>query len=124
MKAICLFSISIVTAVLATGCGDHASKTAKTAADTNATPKYDTGNPLTVAPDYLGAVMQAKNYSEKQINVSYINEDIEMFNASEGRYPKDLQELIPNYLAKMPELPKGFKLVYDDVAHTVKVVKQ
>jgi hypothetical protein len=47
-----------------------------------------------------------------------------MFNASEGRYPKDLQELIPNYLGKMPAVPIGYKIVYDTNTYTVKVVKQ
>ncbi len=42
---------------------------------------------------------------ENVIDVSYINQDIQMFNASEGHYPKDLQELIPNYLAKCPTCP-------------------
>jgi hypothetical protein len=68
--------------------------------------------------------VQAKNYSEKVIDVSYINQDIQMFNASEGRYPKDLQELIPNYLGKMPAVPIGYKIVYDTNTYTVKVVKQ
>jgi len=47
-----------------------------------------------------------------------------MFNASEGRYPKDLQELIPNYLGRMPDVPYGYKLVYDTNTYTVKTVPQ
>ncbi len=72
--------------------------------------------------NYIGAVVDAKNHAENVIDVSYINQDIQMFNASEGRYPKDLQELIPNYLGKMPEVPYGYKLVYDTNSYTVKVV--
>jgi hypothetical protein len=74
--------------------------------------------------NYLGAVVQAQQHAEKVIDVSYINQDIQMFYASEGRYPKDLQELIPNYLGKMPPVPYGYKLVYDTTTYTVKVVKQ
>jgi hypothetical protein len=114
--------LPLVAGLFLTGCGDDSSK--KTASATNAPAKYDTGNPVTAVPDYVGAVVQAKNHAEKVIDVSYINEDIQMFNASEGRYPKDLQELIPNYLGKMPAVPYGYKLVYDANTHTAQVVKQ
>ncbi|HTA95726.1 MAG TPA: hypothetical protein VK769_06340 [Verrucomicrobiae bacterium] len=116
----------IIVAALLAGCGDDNSK--KTAQGTNSVPatnaNYNTGNPLTAPADYLGAVVQAQKYAEKVIDVSYINQDIQMFNASEGRYPKDLQELIPNYLGKMPVVPYGYKLIYDTNNYTVKVVKQ
>ncbi|MEI9961880.1 MAG: hypothetical protein WDM76_12335 [Limisphaerales bacterium] len=104
------------------GCGDGGSK--KTAQTTNAPAKYDSGNPITAPVDYLGAVVQAKNHAEKVIDVSYINQAIQMFNASEGRMPKTLQELVPNYVPKLPETPPGTKLVYDAASGTVKVVKQ
>jgi uncharacterized lipoprotein YajG len=74
--------------------------------------------------NYVGAVVQAEKYSENVIDVSYINQDIQMFNASEGRYPASLDELIPNYLGKMPEVPRGYKLVYDTNTWTVKAVRQ
>ena len=74
--------------------------------------------------NYVGAVVQAQKYSENVIDVSYINQDIQMFNASEGRYPASLDELIPNYLAKMPDVPHGYKLVYDTNTYSVKAVRQ
>jgi hypothetical protein len=85
---------------------------------------YNTGNPITAPVDYLGVVVQAKKYAENQIDVSYINQDIQMFNASEGHYPKDLQEMVPNYLAKIPDMPFGYKLIYDTNSWTVKAVRQ
>jgi len=119
------FLIPLVAAVgLLAGCGDSGSKKTATAAATNAEPKYDTGNPLTAPADYLGAVVQAKKHAEKVIDVSYINQAIQLFQASEGRLPKDLNELVPNYVGKMPVPPYGTKLVYDATAGTVKVVKQ
>jgi hypothetical protein len=116
----CLF-LSIAAAMFLAGCGHDNSK--KTAQATNAPANYNTGNPLTAPADYVGAVVQAQKYAEKSIDVSYINQDIQMFNASEGRYPKDLQEMIPNYLGKMPVVPFGYKIVYDTNTYTVKVVK-
>ena len=108
------------------GCGDDNST--KTSQVTNSVPatnvNYNTGNPLTAPVDYLGAVMQAQKYAEKQIDLASVNQAIQAFNAGEGRFPKDLQEMIPNYLAKIPEAPYGYKIVYDANAGTVQVVKQ
>ena len=105
----------VATTAFVSGCGD--SSKPGTAAN-------EASNAVTAPLTYIGALGQAQKYAEKQIDVAYINEDIQMFNASEGRYPKDLQELIPNYLPKMPAIPKGYKLDYDATAHTVKVVKE
>ena len=97
------------------GCGDSSKKT---------TDAVNAVSNVVDAPlNYVGAVVQAKKYSEKVIDVSYINEDIQMFNASEGHYPKTLQEMVPDYLAKIPVVPLGYKLVYDTNTWTVKTVK-
>ena len=74
--------------------------------------------------DYLGAVGQAQKYAVKTIDVSYLNQAIQQFNAAEGRLPKDLKELVPNYVGKIPQAPYGSKIVYDPNAGTVKVVQQ
>jgi hypothetical protein len=111
---ILLFPLVAVMALL-TGCGEKASQ--KTTQAMNAV-----SNVVDAPLNYIGAVVEAKNHAEKIIDVSYINQDIQMFNASEGRYPKDLQELIPNYLGRMPEVPFGYKLEYDTNTYTVKVV--
>src|SRR5271170_3565194 len=120
MKAKFLFTAA--AAVFLAGCGDDNSKT--TAQATNSAPNYASGNPLTEPADYVGAVVQAQKYSEKQIDLAYVNQAIQQFNAGEGHYPKDLQEMIPNYLAKVPDAPYGYKIVYDANTGTVKVVKQ
>jgi hypothetical protein len=109
-----LFPLMIVPALLA-GCGD--SSKPGTAAN-------EASNVVTAPLTYIGAVGRAQKYAEKQIDVAYINEDIQMFNASEGHYPKDLQEMVPQYLAKIPVVPQGYKLDYDTTTHTVKVVKE
>jgi hypothetical protein len=112
MKKILLLSMS---AIFIAGCGDSSKK---------ATQAYNAVSNVVDAPlNYVGAVVQAQKYSENVIDVSYINQDIQMFNASEGHYPKDLQEMVPNYLGKIPAVPFGYKLVYDTNTWTVKTVK-
>jgi ABC-type glycerol-3-phosphate transport system substrate-binding protein len=109
----CLF-LAIVAAMFLAGCG----KNSKSSQAYNAV-----SNVVDAPLNYVGAVVQAKKYSENVIDVSYINQDIQMFNASEGHYPKDLQEMVPEYLAKIPVVPLGYQLVYDTNTWTVKTVR-
>lgn len=104
-----LFLIPVAAGLLLTGCGDDSSKKAA-AADKPA--------------GYLSTLVEAKKSSEKKIDVAYINQAIQMFNVQEGRLPKTLQELTPNYIGKIPELPLGFKLDYNAAKGEVKVVAQ
>jgi len=113
-----LFAVSV--GVFLTGCGNSSSTNPPAA--TNTTTNFANGNPLTAVPDYVGVVGQAQKYSIKQIDLAYVHQAIEQFNVSEGRYPKSLQELVPNYLGKVPDAPYGSKLDYDPASGTVKVV--
>ncbi len=69
-------------------------------------------------------MVDAKKHSEKVIDVSALNQAIQLFNVQEGRLPKNLNELVPNYVGQLPPTPFGTKLVYDATAGTVKVVQQ
>ena len=101
------------------GCGkkEDAAPPAKTNANSS-------GNPITAPVEYLGAVAQAKKYSEKAIDTAALNQQIQLFNAQEGHFPKDLDELVKEkYLKEIPKPPYGMKFVYDANAGQLKVVK-
>jgi hypothetical protein len=102
--------VPLTAGLLLTGCGDKSSP--QTAAETNA----PTG--------YLGTLVDAKKSADKKIDVAYLNQAVQLFNVQEGRYPKTLTELTPNYVAKIPEAPIGFKIEYDPAKGEVKVVPQ
>jgi len=106
-----------------TGCGGSSNSPGPAATNSAAT-NFTSGNPVTVVPDYVGVVGQAQKYSIKQIDLAQLTQAIQQFNAAEGRYPKDLQELIPNYLAQIPQVPAGSQLSYDPASGKVKVVQQ
>ena len=112
--------IALVSATALTGCGQKASQpTAKT---TNAPVAGD--NPVTAPVDYLGAISKAKTASEKTIDTVSLNQAIQLFNAQEGRFPKDLNELVKEqYLPRLPQAPYGMKILYDAAKGEVKVVK-
>jgi hypothetical protein len=83
------------------------------------------GNPLTAPADYLGAVGRAKTVSEKVIDTTSLNQAVQLFYAGEGRYPRDLKELVDEqYLPKIPEPPRGMKIVYDAARGQVRIVPQ
>ena len=122
MKTLTMLSLLAAAALLA-GCGK---KTEAPPAATNAAaPRYDSGNPLTAPADYVGAVVQAKKYSEKQIDLAYVNQAIQQFQAGEGRLPKSLQELVDeHYLGQVPVPPIGYQIDYDPATGTFKVSRK
>jgi hypothetical protein len=113
-----LFGLAGVCLMALAGCGKKEAAPAKPTNDAVAT-----GNPLTAPVDYLGAVSKAKKVSEKTIDTAYLNQAVQMFNAAEGRYPKDLNELVAEkYLPQMPQAPYNMKIEYDAARGQVKVV--
>ena len=101
------------------GCAKKEAKSTSSATNEN----YSSGNPVTAPVDYLGALAKAKKNSEKTIDTVGLNQAVQQFNVTEGRYPKDLNELVTEkYLPRLPEAPYGMKIVYDANTGTVKVV--
>jgi len=78
-------------------------------------------NPADVTNNTL---VNSKRTADKTIDVSFLNQAIQLFNVQEGRYPKTLDELTPKYVAKLPEPPLGYKLDYDATKGEVTVVRQ
>jgi hypothetical protein len=110
---------SVVVGLLVAGCGENSNSTGQT---TNAAAGE---NPLTAPVDYLDAVGKAKQSAVKTVDVTSLNQAVQMFNVDNGRYPKDLNELVAEkYIPKIPAAPYGTKLEYDAATGKVKVVKQ
>jgi hypothetical protein len=70
--------------------------------------------PSSAASGYVGALAKGQQTAIKTVDVTSLNQDIQLFNAQEGRNPKDLDELVSkNYIGKLPDVPQGMKFVYD-----------
>jgi hypothetical protein len=110
--------------LLLAGCGQDSS-TNPTNAATNAASPTSAGSIATAPVDYLQTITRQEQTAVKSLDASKLNEDTQLFNAQEGRYPKDLNELVEKkYIARIPDLPVGYKYQYDPVKGKVEVVKQ
>ncbi|MGA2853567.1 MAG: hypothetical protein ABSE90_05505 [Verrucomicrobiota bacterium] len=116
MKGIHFIFISIAAAALLAGCSD---KSGSNAQGTNTVNTATNG-----FGGYVKGLGEVQRNAGKTIDVSAITKAIQLFYVQEGRYPKDLQELVPNYMPKIPDAPYGYKIDYDATGGTVKVVQQ
>jgi len=115
-----ILSLSLLSGWVLCGCGK---KEAQSTSSTNES--YSSGNPVTAPVDYLGAVVKAKKSAEKTIDTVSLNQAIQQFSVAEGRYPKDLNELVTEkYMPRLPDPPYGMKLVYDATKGEAKVVSK
>jgi hypothetical protein len=100
-------ALFLCTLVLCAGCGDEKS------------------NPVTAPVDYVGTAVKQQQSAVKTIDTTALNQAVQLFNVQEGRYPKDLNELVEKkYIGKLPDAPAGMKLSYDATEGKVTVVKQ
>jgi hypothetical protein len=107
MKA--FFLISVVAGLLVAGCDKS---------------KYGTVEENKKALDYGNTLVNAKKTADKTIDVAALNQEVQLFYAQEGRFPKTLEELTPSYISKIPVAPLGYKIEYDAAKGEVQVVKQ
>lgn len=118
------YLVLLMAGVLLAGCGQKAKQTSTASAATNTAPS-DIGNPLKAPVNYLGAIDQAKKYSEKTIRTAQLTEAIRDFHAGEGRYPKSLQELVTSgYMPRLPHPPYGMKFDYNPANGQFRVVRK
>jgi hypothetical protein len=103
------WGLMMVAAALAlNGCGNKPSTPPATPAATPAT------TPAAAPGGYVGTMIRGQQLAVKTVDVTSLNEEIQLFNVQEGRFPKDLNELVTqHYLGALPAPPIGMKLVYD-----------
>ena len=99
------------------------SKKEEAAAPEATTNNYSSGNPITAPVDYLGAVSKGQQKAVGTIDIASVTSAVNLYYASEGSYPKSLQEMVDTgYLGKIPDPPYGKKLKYDPTTGAVTLV--
>lgn len=85
----------------------------------------NSGNPLNAPADYVGALGNGKNKAVTVVDLASLKQAIQMFNVNEGRYPKDLNELVTaKLISKIPDAPVGKKIAYDSATGEVSMVSE
>ena len=112
------FLLTLVAGLFFVGCKkEEPAKKPAPAADAG-------GNPLTAPVDYLGAVGKAQKSATKTVSTVGLQQAIQMYFAQEGRFPKDLKSLVPDYVGQIPPAPVGMKYDYDPKSGVLKIVAQ
>ncbi len=102
------------------GCGEPSEKTATS---TNAS--SSASSPANAPADYLRAIANGQQSAVKTVDTTSLDKAIQLFNVDNGRNPKDLNELVQKkYIAKIPDVPFGTRLVYDATQGSVQIEKQ
>src|SRR5512139_393172 len=114
MKA-CAFLL-LLAGLFLLGCKKQDSSAKPTNAPTSS------GNPLTAPADYGSALVRGQKIASKTVDTVGVNQAVKMFYATEGRYPKSLQELVPDHISRLPDPPAGMKFDYNPATGEVKVV--
>ncbi|MFO1487438.1 MAG: hypothetical protein U1F65_03075 [Verrucomicrobiota bacterium] len=108
--------LPIIAAGLLAGCGDKAKTPAATTNETTT---------ATSPADYVGAMGRAQQSAVKTIDTASIKSAVQLFQADQGRLPKDLNELVETkFLPQIPPAPAGTRLDYNPQSGEVKVIKQ
>jgi hypothetical protein len=110
----------VVCCLLLGGCGKKEPVVQKNLLTNNAS-----GNPVTAPVDYLGAVNQARKSAIGRIDIASLQNAINLFNAQEDRYPRDLNELAEkHYIQAVPPMPAGSRFVYNPRTGDIRIVRQ
>lgn len=75
-------------------------------------------------PPTSSSVVQPEIYAQRKVDLASLNQAIEQYHVAEGHYPANLQDLTPTYLAKIPQVPAGYKINYNAVSGAVSLVRQ
>ncbi len=120
MKSVVLLLLALVW--IGSGCNQQS---AQRPAATNSAAASTTTAPQDAPAGYLNALVKGQQSAVKTVDTTSLNKALDLFNVDQGRYPKDLNELVQKkYIPQIPTPPFGMKLVYDANAGTVKVVKE
>ena len=112
-----MLSLALAGALMLPGCGP---------AKQPPLPAPDPAPKAATAPGggYLGTVSGAKPAAQKTLAAAHIKQAIQGFYAAEGRYPRNLNELVPDYLPAVPNVPAGITMKYSPDTGEVTVTKQ
>jgi hypothetical protein len=109
MKNAILVVCAVASTFLVAGCGGSSNST---------TPANNT------SANNSSPVVQPEVFAQKKVDTASLTQAVQQYNAAEGHYPATLQDLVPTYLAKVPDAPPGYKINYDSNSGAVTLMQQ
>ena len=89
--------------------------------------KQEVSDSKVKADDPILYPLQAYGPMVEQISKMHVEHALDLFNASEGRYPKDYEEFMARIVKansiKLPVLPGDWKYAYDVENHKLEVIR-
>ena len=108
----------LAAALVLAGCGNDQGGSSQTNS-------VSSGAQPAAAGNYLDTLANSRDRAVKVIDTASLTQAIQIFNATEGRYPKDLEELVTSKLiAQIPQTPRGKKLDYNSATGDLKLVDE
>jgi hypothetical protein len=105
-----------VAGIVLAGCGNNQGGSSQTNSASTGAPSAPSGN-------YLDTLANSQDRAVGVVDIASITQAVQVFNANEGRYPKDLAELVTNKLiSEIPPTPRGKRLNYNAATGEVKLV--
>ena len=112
MKAILL---AMLAALLFAGCNDPSQSTGAAGEKSSA---------ATAPAEYLNNAAKEQRRMVKAVDIAAMNKTVEKFYVQEGRFPKDLLELVEkDYMPRLPLLPERAEWDYDTNSGVVGILK-
>ena len=109
-------ALGLLLGTLLAGCGEKPGTPAKSDSVTDA---------ATAPADYLKSAAKSQKSAVKAVDTAALNKALELFYVQEGRFPKDLAEMVEKrFIPKIPPAPAGMKIVYDAKDGLVTVEKE
>jgi hypothetical protein len=116
MKALFLITFAAGAILSLSGCGDGSS----TGSSSSSAPAQ---NQNSAAANNSNPIKQPIIYAQKKADLAALTEAVRQYNVQEGHYPQTLQDLTPNYIARVPVAPDGYKWNYDASSGSVTLVQ-
>jgi hypothetical protein len=107
-----ILALGTLFGALLAGCGEKPGPAAKS-------------DPAAAPAEYLKSAARSQQRAVKTVDTVALNKAIELFYVQEGRFPKDLDEIVEKkFIPELPPAPVGMKIVYDANTGVVRVEKE
>lgn len=126
MKTVFLKVFVIMLTLAFAGCGGSGKKPAASNTSANNSSNTSSVNSTSAnnSPSGSTTLSQPEGYESRQTILASLTQAVRQYNAAERHLPAQLSDLVPTYIANIPQVPPGFVINYDVNNGSVTIVQQ